>query len=767
MSSIKPDLFNRDRYDVGKYIDFDRSAQTTNPEFNQTIQNRQIQQIMLKNRKIIEGFLEDRKWRNALANKSLAQFFLGRTSNIRPEPHPDYRHVESYMWGSSSFSSMEMINYLIQLKDNPHISEESKEAIEQWIRCERQFLQLTLLFDGWRAQNTELVEFVLSPAQPSLMNVFSPPSLPKEPQKIPAEEKTAFAQAVVLHLKNMLPGQKFKMLSGHLFHEARIILEKTNQDTFDVYYYNAGDGAPVVDGKGRTACVYSDVSVETLTSENFWKKYVKAKMSPNISKMNDLLNTMGPPKESIGEDLTKPQQLDDNCPVQALGGEFKHTFISAHKDNDEGWEQYKLLTSLMATVAKETQKDSVDKELFELLKMREVVRHRYFDWKEISENDEKYEMIKHAYLTALESLGIERNDLMNKIEGKRKIQALQILHQKMNRELDRANFSLEKLEKIRNTFQKSTKLENPILPGFEIHEKTTQSLELLTQHITNMKSAGGFLYRLITPLFPNSWEPLIEQFIAPDNVTPKALPFLFRDALKGEPDEVVCLFLHELYEIDELNGLYDKKKWHWALNKLLSRNDVPKTKALLKEKESEIKRKIKAKKAEEKRIAEKKRRTKHKEAMHREAELRREMEKSGLVKKTDYETIAKNRSYSTEQMVKPFLNILQEEISNRKRGLSTSMTSLQFHTEVQKARGEEFVRHIVSKLLYSDELLKNLEIARDEKFFDLIETWHSKKILDPADIQPLTKLLEELKDHSFIGDEVREQLDRLRKITVS
>lgn len=138
------------RFNIDSYIS--KKKEISDDKFGKVVNNK---------KEILQNYFNDEKLQVILSNKSVAQMFLDKIIILKGSSHPDVAHAHNYMWGSCTFSSMELIRLLKGILDDPELPRESRQIIEQWIQTESEYLPLAILFDGWRASNQELLEFIL------------------------------------------------------------------------------------------------------------------------------------------------------------------------------------------------------------------------------------------------------------------------------------------------------------------------------------------------------------------------------------------------------------------------------------------------------------------------------------------------------------------------------------------------------------------------------------------------------------------------------
>ena len=312
---------------------------------------------------------------------------------------------------------MELMHYLHEVMRDPRLTEESRKILSDWIVSESVYLPVAAVLDGWRIG--------------AFKRLLSSQKINESPKasdtKVNSEEIRQFAAAIADHISHMEPGESFKMLSGHFSHETRFVVARNEDGAFTTYHYDTGGSF----GYTKTAVKISEVDGKRLQELDFWQKFISLKVTEDgMRMMNGLIRGLGK-METLSEELCKPVQRSNSCPFHAVEAEFKHTFVSHHRDLQVGLEQYKICTALMAEHAKNFESKTTDPALKDVFLAKEKIRHRYLNWVEIAQNQEQYERVKNQYIDAIkkmaedgqfesnidEILRIEENSFVNTLEA--------------------------------------------------------------------------------------------------------------------------------------------------------------------------------------------------------------------------------------------------------------------------------------------------------------------------------------------------------------
>ena len=408
------------------------------------IASTKFSQLCSKSQLALQDRLNSKDLQDVFKNKSVSMIFLDKIAQLIGEHHPDSLEAKMFMGGPSSFPSMELIRHLTFLKNNPTLNSKIIQNLEKWISSEQDCLPISVIFDAWGAINEE-----------SVIRNTTKGDFPDMPltQKIepPLDEVKIFSKALAKEMASMQPGNKFKIPAGSLQHVTRLEFIKNNDGTFDIIHFNTGLGVIQINNKESTACKYRSIPAEKLETPEFWKQLVEVKMQPDMALLNDLLknlNIENPPMD-LHKWLKKPLQHSGSCSFHAAEAEFKHSFITSFSTLEEGWEAYKLCTSLMARNAVKSESSSIEPIIARLLASKEKVRRRYLDWMTILDNPERLEAAKTAYIKAISDIGrYSEAENYELIKGLTPLMAFSALEKRLNKGLNFIPY--DRLIEIRN-----------------------------------------------------------------------------------------------------------------------------------------------------------------------------------------------------------------------------------------------------------------------------------------------------------------------------
>lgn len=401
------------------------------------IANAAFKKIAQKAKPRVQKILSASKSRKNLKNKSLTHFFLDKVSTLQGRWNPSNEIVSQHTWGSSTWASMEMIRYLSLIKDDKRLNPETKELIYEWIEQEKDYMPIAIVLDGIRASDQELVDHVMSPT----------PATKAKPFKVeidPVEIKD-LSNAIVEHLLNLPPGNSFKMLGGHILHETRLVITKKEDETFSVYHFNTRCGA-LEDSSFSIKSVRTDL----LLDPAWWQTLLELKLEKDFMHPFDKHLSLLGVQIALPEIFQKALQKSDTCPTKCIEAELKQFIISNQEDEMVGLEQYKMIKSLMADVARTTKDNEIVPELVDIFRKKESIRHRFLDRHKLVKDTEEYEKTKHAYIKAICSMQKEdkeaEEEIHEVVSKKTPLMALSFL----DWEFDKRSFNLseEKYQEI-------------------------------------------------------------------------------------------------------------------------------------------------------------------------------------------------------------------------------------------------------------------------------------------------------------------------------
>jgi len=364
---------------------------------DQKLADPQIQQIGSSYQKLLQDKLADQNLQKLLYNKSITALFLDKVPTTSGQTHPDAELVRRFGFSSSTFNSMQIMRYLQKIRDNPRLTPETRTAIDKWVQTEKEYLDIAIIFDGWRLANPNTMKILQAGTQqPGVMQLmgFGKPSMKVAP---PENEVNALAQALADHIRAMKPGDTFKMLGGYDIHETRLLIKKMPDDKVYLYHYNTAY-MKTVEKFG--------MKEEAINTPEFWRKFILTKLqTDSIDGMMRLLSSLGWKENLEDADKLTPRQMQqsDACPAQAIEADLKHQLVWSHADPNEGLIQYKIVKSAMAECALE-ERGRINPEVAGLLESKERVKHRYLHWADTVDNPEKFEELKNLYVTMIHML---------------------------------------------------------------------------------------------------------------------------------------------------------------------------------------------------------------------------------------------------------------------------------------------------------------------------------------------------------------------------
>lgn len=250
--------------------------------------------------------------KESLKNKTIALLFLDKVSRLTGEAHKDAEQLYSYGYGSSLYTSLNLIEYLENLL--PKITNVAlRNSVQIWINEEKKYLSYADQIDTWRARK-DIVKFILT-HEGKEKGV----PVPEVTFDIPDESIAKMVKSLrdkALHLKQ---GETIKMLSGTTMHEVRLRATRT-ANGYHVVYFDTGTGRQV------------SLQKKKLGTE-FWTDLLKFKLTKNHGKPKSLLGGA----KSISLSLRKSKQLTNSCPAQSILADLKYHIvetigIKAYKD---------------------------------------------------------------------------------------------------------------------------------------------------------------------------------------------------------------------------------------------------------------------------------------------------------------------------------------------------------------------------------------------------------------------------------------------------
>ncbi|MCE5318003.1 MAG: hypothetical protein LLG04_11690 [Parachlamydia sp.] len=364
------------RFEIHRFV-------SSEGNFPQKINDPDFQQLESKYEQRLQTRANDPALQKILNNKIVTALFLDKIPRTSPLA-ADIQLVRKYGYSSSTIDSMQIIFYLEAIKDDPLLVPETRQALETWVETEREYLDIAIILDGWRAENPQIVGLLKSGSGEGLEKIKCVP---------PAEEVKLLAEVLAFKFRLFKPWQ-FKMLGGYNMHETRLRFNRELNGKFTVYHYNTA--------KETTLKKYTGIQPETLGSTQFWEGFIRLKLEKSdIKEMQKLLESIGrfeDPSFDESFNIPKSTQASDSCPAQAVEADLKHEIVLSAASADEGEMQYKLVKSLMAQKAVELEKGRVEPRLYALIQSKTEIKNRYLHWREIEKDPHLMQEAAQLYL---------------------------------------------------------------------------------------------------------------------------------------------------------------------------------------------------------------------------------------------------------------------------------------------------------------------------------------------------------------------------------
>lgn len=531
-------------FDINSFISRgDNSAKTgLNGKINQKID---FGELMTKSKTVIQDFFNDKGLQDLYKNKSVTLLFLDKIENVKGQFHKDVSIASQYTLGPSTFASIEMMRYLMELKKDPTLNEEAKTAIETWIAAESDCLQICLILDRWCSLNSDLEKTVNSIHEKVDLHQA-------EKVELPAQEVADFTEALSNHMKEMKPGEIFKMPAGSLIHWTRLRFQKINDDTFDIIHYNTGDGATKVQSGPPSVSKYSGVPCAILEDPKFWEQLILAKMQPKMDPLNEILKNLNVKPQDLDARFKKSMQMSDSCSFHSVGADFKHSFISHFESVEEGWDEYKKVMSSLPLIAKEHLSPSTNIDIKRMLDEKVMIRQRDRHWMELinSGDKEKVQNVINTYIEAITSLNKSKDKEINGIiQNQSPLRCLYLLDNLLDTCLEKSTF--EQLSDIRQRFGENCTFKGVNYLGLKQMMWFESNREMLWNEIEESKGVKRKVINLISELsstiMPLSANDALQEILAPklDN---EALNELLGKYLFRESPAVAVIILRELLD---------------------------------------------------------------------------------------------------------------------------------------------------------------------------------------------------------------------------
>ncbi len=330
--------------------------------------------------KRIQRHLGHFSWQRVLYNKSVSQIFLDKISRLYPKEHCVVKAVGEYGYNSSTFASMEILHYLNGILESPELTEQCRKNINNWMIEERNSLPYYVFFDGVREGHAGI-----------MAGLWRGDLSAEQSEKIAVDQKNLEEMVKELseQIASLEAGASIKLLGGSLVHEVRLVITKDfDGDLFTLTSHDA---------MGKDTIIVKNLNKDEITSEAFLRDLVTAKFQANTDEV--LKNFEG---YSVCTDKNfKAVQLTSSCSFFSILKEFKFTFLSTYKVEEEGILQYKIIKSLMADYATQTERENIDPQLFKALEEKSRVRKRVFDLLEYRKDPERLHLLLNFYEKAL------------------------------------------------------------------------------------------------------------------------------------------------------------------------------------------------------------------------------------------------------------------------------------------------------------------------------------------------------------------------------
>lgn len=402
---------NINRFDINFFVNYTSflPQSTREKKFHQKIEDPSFSNLALQCISQMQSFFNsdnsffnsDNSLKNFYKNRPVSMLFLDKISKLLGSSDPDVKLIEEFSGGHRSFSSIELMRYLIQVRNHAGLSSETKSVLDSWIIAESEYLPLCVVRDWLQITRAALEKY------------------PSNPLKIPEDGLSLYTSAIASHIQSLQPGESFKVPAGSREHGTILRLQKNADGSFDILHFNTGEGVLFIGGAPSTACRYASVSGKILETQAFWEKFVDATTKSGMDNINTLLNDLNHPT-ALDPLLQKPLQMAGSCSFHSEEAEFKYSFISEFDSAEKGWAEYKKCTSLMASIATEYEtkgSSAIHWKLASMLKMKDIIRQRYLHWSEAIKDPSQFTKIKNSYIDAIVYASPGTN-LRERIEGK-------------------------------------------------------------------------------------------------------------------------------------------------------------------------------------------------------------------------------------------------------------------------------------------------------------------------------------------------------------
>lgn len=537
---------SNERFDLNFFV-----SRTTSGSQKLTEPN--VQAIEAKYHAIMKEKIDDPEIRKLFKNKVVTALFLDKIPTTSGSIHPDSELVRRYGYSSSTVNSMEVIRYLQKVRDHPLLTENTRKTIDSWIQTEREYLDIAVIFDGWRLANPNALRLLRGGT-----TYWSQLTAEDLCMQAPAEEIEILAEAIAQRVQKLQYGEGFKMLGGYNIHETRLWIRKGVNGFYEVFHYNTAGGKTL-----RKFGFTEDI----LGSTKFWKKFIYLKINKSsIDGMMKYLKKVS--NEHNLEELDylapKSKQASDSCSGQAVEADLRHQLVRSTPFESEGLAQYKILKSLMAELALDLEKGEIEPTLYALLESKEQIKSRYLRWASIVKDEQKFEYLKKIYIdliTTLNSTEAIRREVETISHQVSKSMCLRDLDRKLNVLMKDA--SKAKIEQVKQQIEQSQMNKEGLILCLKHQQRIQKVGEMMEKTRRMMDSFYGrtlSYLRIGLDWLPPSRAKQVESYLRGGHLDKTKM----RDTLKeylafAEPSEslpfVQALLAHRLLTSDDYEDL--------------------------------------------------------------------------------------------------------------------------------------------------------------------------------------------------------------------
>lgn len=470
----------------------------------------QLAELTSKYETKLQGLIGDSQFIKSLNDKAVTALFLDRMSqgHLKEE---EKQTLQKFGYSSSVVNSMKMIHYLEGVKNDHSLAPTTKEAIEKWIQSEREYLQIAIIFDGWRAENPQVMSLIQGGTASAAA------LLPKIAIQAPADEIERLAESIAKGVQSLKPGESYKMLGGFNIHETRIWIHRNADLSFTLYHYNTAG----------TFTLMKYTSPPTSLDKIFWKTFIELKLkSTDINGMNNFLLKELNVQDQKDVELfaKKSKQLADSCAGQAADASLKHQIVLSSSNPGVGEKEYKLLKSLMVKQAVKEDKEVLDPVLYTLLQSKERVKSRYFLWHQLEKDPQKMQEMRDLYV---QLIAIFDPNISAPREN------LHALDAKLHFHLTHS--TKEKIEQALEMYKRFSPEGTLPIPCLKFHERASQVQNVVQDTQSKMGSLSAGVKRWIGPLLPAS----MKHLAAPPQIDKKTILDLVRTEKEDKARAVI------------------------------------------------------------------------------------------------------------------------------------------------------------------------------------------------------------------------------------